>query len=149
EHSSGPLGEPGRAAGRFTGRTVARRRTALAVWGAIIVVGFGAGAILRSTGHLPVDRFPPLHAEPRLSIGPLLPAMVVGLVGVAVLPVAARRLPWGTVLLTAWLGSALWAVALQLPDGLARPLTAPTEYLAGLPAIGDHPLRWLRGFAAA
>ncbi|GAB3987212.1 hypothetical protein GCM10029978_105050 [Actinoallomurus acanthiterrae] len=145
----GPSGEPGRAAGRFTGRTVVYRRAALAVWGAIIVVGFGVGAILRSTGHLPVDRFPPLHADRRLLIGPLLPAVVVGLVTVAVLPVAARRLPWGTVLLTAWLGSALWAVALQLPDGLAHPLTAPTEYLAGLHTIGDDPLRWLRGFAAA
>ncbi|MEV0407894.1 hypothetical protein [Actinoallomurus sp. NPDC050550] len=149
ERSSGLLDEPGRAAGRFPGRPFAHHRAAIVVWGAIIVVGFGVGAILRGTGHLPVDRFPPLHAEPRLLIGPLLPAVAVGLVAVAVLPVAARRLSWGMVLLTAWLGSALWAVALQLPDGLARPLTAPTEYLAGLPAIGDHPLRWLRGFAAA
>ncbi|GAA4638077.1 hypothetical protein GCM10023196_094410 [Actinoallomurus vinaceus] len=149
ERSADSSGERAPAAGPFTDSTVPHRRAALAVWGAIIVAGFGVGAILRSTGHLPVDRFPPLHADPRLLIGPLLPAVVVGLVAVAVLPIAARRLPWRSVLLTAWLGSALWAVALQLPDGLARPLTAPTEYLAGLPAIGDDPLRWLRGFAGA
>ena len=37
-------------------------------------------------------------------------------------------------------------MVLALPDGLARQLTTPTEYLAGLPAMGDDPLGWLRGF---
>ncbi|WP_252846864.1 hypothetical protein [Actinoallomurus purpureus] len=122
---------------------------ALAAWFAIILAGFAVGAVLRDAGHLPADPFPPLHAVRRLLIGPLLPAAAVGLLAVAVLPVAARRLPWAALLAVAWLGSALWAVLLQLPDGLARPLTTPTEYLAGLPAIGDHPLRWLRGFTRA
>ncbi|MCO5972965.1 hypothetical protein [Actinoallomurus soli] len=140
-------GEPGRPAtglGEGSGR---HARTALAAWVGIISAGFAVGAVLRAAGYLPVDRFPPLHASPRLLLGPLLPAAALALVAVAVLPVAARRLPWGALLVVAWLGSVLWAVALQLPDGLARPLTAPTEYLAGLPAVGDDPLRWLRGFA--
>ncbi|WP_345433458.1 hypothetical protein [Actinoallomurus vinaceus] len=72
--------------------------------------------------------------------------MAFGLVGVAVLPVMTRRLPWRLLLAVAWLGSAGWAVVLQLPDGIARPLTTPTEYLAGLPAMGDDPLGWLRAF---
>jgi hypothetical protein len=120
---------------------------ALAAWAAVILVGFAVGAVLRAAGHLPVDRFPPLHAAPRLLLGPLVPAAAGALIAVLVLPVAARRLPWAALLAVAWLGSVLWAVLLQLPDGLARPLTAPTEYLAGLPAIGGDPLRWLRGFA--
>ncbi|MGI5231836.1 hypothetical protein [Actinoallomurus sp. CA-142502] len=115
-------------------------------WAALIVVAFGAGAVLRRAGALPVDAFPPLHAQARLLLGPLLPAAAVGLVAVTVLPVTARWLPWRPLLVFAWLGSAGWAVLLQLPDGLARPLTTPTEYLAGLPAMGDDPLGWLRGF---
>ncbi|MEV5747884.1 hypothetical protein AB0L00_08700 [Actinoallomurus sp. NPDC052308] len=142
----GSAAEGDRAPGRFDEGPGRHARTALVVWAGIILVGFAVGAVLRAAGHLPVDRLPPLHAAPRLLLGPLLPAAVVALVAVAVLPVAARRLPWGAVLVVAWLGSALWAAVLQLPDGLARPLTAPTEYLAGLPAVGDDPLRWLRGF---
>jgi hypothetical protein len=121
----------------------------LAGWVALIVVAFGVGAVLRRAGALPVDPFPPLHAHARLLLGPLLPAVAVGLVGVAVLPVAAGRLPWRPLAVVAWLGSVGWAVLLQLPDGIARPLTAPTEYLAGLPAMDSDPLGWLRGFTRA
>ncbi|MCO5986781.1 hypothetical protein NE235_11780 [Actinoallomurus spadix] len=144
---AGPPAEPDPAAGRLGEDAGRHTRTALAAWIGIILAGFAVGAVLRSAGHLPVDRFPPLHAAPRLLLGPLLPAAALALAAVAVLPVAARRLPWAVLLIVAWLGSVLWAVVLQLPDGLARPLTAPTEYLAGLPAVGDDPLRWLRGFA--
>ncbi|MCO5992935.1 hypothetical protein [Actinoallomurus rhizosphaericola] len=140
-------GEPGRPPRGLREGVGRHARTALAAWAGIILAGFAVGAVLRAAGYLPVDRFPPLHASPRLLLGPLLPAAALALVAVAVLPVAARRLPWGALLAVAWLGSVLWAVVLQLPDGLARPLTAPTEYLAGLPAVGDDPLRWLRGFA--
>lgn len=124
-------------------------RASLAGWAGLIVVAFGVGAVLRGAGALPVDAFPPLHAHARLLMGPLSPAAAAALVAVAVLPVAARRLPWRPLLAVAWLGSAGWAVVLALPDGVARPLTAPTEYLAGLPAMGDDPLGWLRGFTGA
>jgi hypothetical protein len=116
------------------------------VWAGLVALAFGIGAVLRAAGALPVDALPPLHARARLLAGPLLPAAVVALAGVAVLPAAARRLRWPLLLGVTWSASAAWAVALQLPDGVARPLTAPTEYLAGLPAMGDDPLGWLRGF---
>jgi methylthioxylose transferase len=125
---------------------LAWRRASIATWAGLIALAFGLGAVLRRAGALPVDGLPPLHASPRLVVGPLLPAAAVALIGVAVLPVAARRLPWRPLLAVAWLGSAGWAMVLALPDGLARPLTTPTEYLAGLPAMGDDPLGWLRGF---
>ncbi|MGH3392926.1 MAG: hypothetical protein ACRDOO_29010, partial [Actinomadura sp.] len=127
-------------------RTLARPRAALAVWAGLIVVAFTVGAVLRQAGNMPFDGFPPLHASPRLTIVPLLPAAAFALLAVAVLPVAARRLPWRPLLAVAWIGSAAWAVALGLPDGLAHQLTTPTEYLPGLPAMGDDPLGWLRGF---
>jgi hypothetical protein len=118
----------------------------LAAWAALIAAAFGMGALLRRAGALPVDPLPPLHAHARLLIGPLVPAAVAAVAAVVLLPVAARRLPWWSLLGAAWLGSAVWAVLLQLPDGIGRPLTAPTEYLGGLPAMGDDPLGWLRGF---
>ncbi|WP_285629152.1 hypothetical protein [Actinoallomurus iriomotensis] len=126
----------------------AYRRAAVGavVWAGFVAVVFGVGAALRAAGKLPVDPVPPLHASARLLIGPLVPAAVVALAGVAVLPAAVRRLRWRPLLTVAWLASAFWAVVLQWPDGVSRPLTAPTEYLAGLPAMGDHPLSWLRGF---
>ncbi|GLY88041.1 hypothetical protein [Actinoallomurus iriomotensis] len=126
----------------------AYRRAAVGavVWAGFVAVVFAVGAALRAAGKLPVDPVPPLHASARLLIGPLVPAAVVALAGVAVLPAAVRRLRWRPLLAVAWLASALWAVVLQWPDGVSRPLTAPTEYLAGLPAMGDHPLSWLRGF---
>lgn len=128
------------------GRDVGTARGPLAAWLGLILAAFGIGGVLRAVGVLPVDALPPLHAHPRLLVGPLLPAAVVAMAGIVVLQVAVRRLPWYALLAAAWLGSAVWAVTLQLPDGIARPLTAPTEYLAGLPAMGDHPLAWLRGF---
>jgi hypothetical protein len=128
---------------------VRRDRVASACWAGLIAVAFGSGALLRRAGGLPVDPFAPLHAHARLLVGPLLPAAAFGLAGVAVLPAAARRLRWRPLLAVGWLGSMIWTVTLAAPDGLARPLTARTEYLAGLPAIGDHPLRWLRGFSSA
>ncbi|WP_192809292.1 hypothetical protein, partial [Actinomadura montaniterrae] len=68
---------------------------------------------------------------------------------VAVLPWAASRLRWRTLLPAAWAGAALWAVALAACDGwdaLARPLDAPTEYPAGLAQVRPDPLEWLRTF---
>ncbi|WP_329249167.1 hypothetical protein OG417_02655 [Actinoallomurus sp. NBC_01490] len=129
-------------------RPPGHRRTAIWAggWAAFVAVAFGVGAALRAAGALPVDALPPLHASARLLIVPLVPAVVVASAGVAFLPAAARRLRWRPLLAVGWLASALWAVTLQWPDGVGRPLTAPTEYLAGLPAMGDHPLAWLRGF---
>ncbi|MFL6053003.1 MAG: hypothetical protein ACJ72W_08830 [Actinoallomurus sp.] len=54
-------------------------------WVAVILVGFSMGAVLRVTGHLPVDRFPPLHAAPRLLLGSL-PYLSYGLLPVFALP---------------------------------------------------------------
>ena len=124
-------------------------RVASGCWAGLIVVAFGSGTLLRQAGVLPVDPLAPLHAHGRLVAAPLLPAAAVGLAGVAVLPAAARCLSWRALLVVGWLISVIWTLALAAPDGLARPLTARTEYLAGLPAIGDDPLRWLRGFTGA
>ena len=120
--------------------------TRWAVWAGLIAVAFGVGAVLRVAGALPVDALPPLHAHARLLVIPLIPAAVLGAAGVVALPIAARRLRWPWSLAIAWAASVAWAVALQAPDGLSRPLTNRADYLAGLPAMGDDPLGWLRGF---
>jgi hypothetical protein len=118
----------------------------LGAWAALIAIAFAVGAVLRAAGALPIDALPPLHAHARLLAAPLIPAAVLALAGVTALPIAARRLPWPGLLAISWPASAAWAVALQLPDGLSRPLTNRADYLAGLPAMGEDPLGWLRGF---
>jgi hypothetical protein len=52
-------------------------------------------------------------------------------------------------MLAGWAAAAAWASALAVSDGAAgfvRPLTLRGEYLTGLGAVGDHPLRWLATF---
>ena len=62
--------------------------------------------------------WPPLNAlwEPRLSVM-MLPAIVIGLSLVLLLPRLAERLPWRTLLLTAFAGMWVWTMALAMTDG--------------------------------
>jgi len=126
-----------------------RGPAAVVVWAVLILVVFTWGYLLRRTGRSPEDVLPPLHATARLLTWQLLPAAATAALLVAAAPVLARRLRWRPLLVTAWAGSAWWAVALALSEGtagLVRPITTPGEYYTGLSAIGDHPLRWLATF---
>jgi hypothetical protein len=74
---------------------------------------------------------------------------VLAAAAVVVLPWAARVLPWRVLLPACWLLSATWAVLLAFWDGhrsLGSVFERSTEYLAVLPAVGDDPLSFLRGF---
>jgi hypothetical protein len=126
-------------------------RIAVAVWAVGIAAVFAAGWYLRRVGLATEDALPPLHAQARGRplTWQLAPAVVAAAALVAVLPWAASRLRWRTLLPAAWAGAALWAVALAACDGwdaLARPLDAPTEYPAGLAQVRPDPLEWLRTF---
>ena len=115
----------------------------------MIVAVFAWGHVLRRTGRSPEDVLPPLHATARLLTWQLLPAIAVAALIVAAMPVLARRLRWPYAVLAGWAAAAAWASALAVSDGTAGitgPLTAPGEYLSGLGAVGDHPLRWLATF---
>jgi hypothetical protein len=116
----------------------------------VVAGSIAAGYALMAIGWIRIDHLPPLHAHPRPPSAGLLPVVPLVAVLVLVLPRLAATWPWRRLLPTAWALAVGWAVALAASDGfgaVARPLTYPTEYLTGLPAVGDHPLRWLRGFA--
>ncbi|WP_157430907.1 hypothetical protein [Actinomadura macra] len=124
---------------------------AVAVWAAGIAAAFTVGWHLRRAGLATEDALPPLHARARERplVWPMLPAVAVAAVAVAVLPPVAARLAWRWLPPVAWAGSALWAVALAVSDGpgaLAGPLQAPTEYPAGLAQVRPDPLAWVRTF---
>ncbi|WP_157429680.1 hypothetical protein [Actinomadura oligospora] len=104
---------------------------------------------MRRAGLATEDALPPLHAKARLLTWQMAPAVGYAAVAVGVLPVVVRNMRWRVLLAVSWVMAVGWAVALAVSDGpgaLARPLDAPTEYPAGLAAVGDHPLRWLRSF---
>ncbi|QKG19255.1 hypothetical protein [Actinomadura verrucosospora] len=124
---------------------------AVAVWAAGIAAVFATGWYLRRAGLATEDALPPLHAQARgrPPTWRLAPAAAAAALLVAVLPRAASRLRWRTLLPVSWAAAALWAVALAVADGwdaLAAPLNAPTEYPAGLAQVRPGPLEWLRTF---
>lgn len=122
---------------------------AVAAWAVLIAASFAVGYALRRAGRMTEDPLPPLFARARLLTWQILPAAGAAAAGVALLPAPARRLRWRPMLLVMWAASAVWAVALAASDGpgaVSAPLTSPNEYLAGLGAVGDDPLAWLRNF---
>ncbi|MDP9864827.1 MULTISPECIES: hypothetical protein [Streptosporangium] len=137
-------GGPSRRGAGSGGR---RSRAALAVWAALVVAAFAAGAVLRARGALPIDRLPPLHGRLRTPTAALLPPLLLAAAAVAVLPGLAVRLRFGQALAVAYGTALTWTVLLAVSgDGLAQPFTSRYEYLAVLPAVGDDPLGWLASF---
>ncbi|MFE3455036.1 hypothetical protein ACFXJ8_39545 [Nonomuraea sp. NPDC059194] len=117
------------------------------VWVTLIAVAFAVGADLRELGALPIDRFPPLHGRLRVLTVTLLPAVLVAVVAVWVLPGLVLRAGFRRALWAAFAFALAWTVALAISDdGLAAPFTHKEEYLAVLPVVGDDPLGWLRSF---
>ncbi|MEV5570810.1 hypothetical protein AB0L06_12215 [Spirillospora sp. NPDC052269] len=113
------------------------------------MVAFVVGEVMRRAGLATEDALPPLHAKARLLTWQMAPAVGYAGVSVGVLPLIVRVMRWRILLALSWAMAVGWAVALAVSDGpgaLARPLDASTEYPAGLAAVGDHPLRWLRTF---
>jgi hypothetical protein len=78
------------------------------------------------------------------------PALALALGAALWGPTLAQRLPWGRLLLVAWLASLWWMVSLAMVDGWQRGwtsrLTDQNEYLWEVPGITDIPAM-LRGFA--
>ncbi|MGN7780716.1 hypothetical protein ACTJJE_14485 [Mycolicibacterium sp. 22603] len=80
-----------------------------------------------------------------------LGAVLIGAAAVLWGPTVAVRLPWRTLVATAWGTSALWAFSLAMIDGWERGfagrLTARHEYLRQVPSITDIP-EALRNFSS-
>jgi hypothetical protein len=85
--------------------------------------------------------WPPLHADwdPRLDLL-TVPAVVLGLLLVAVLPRLARTLPWRALLATAFGTAWLWIVAVAMTEGtegLARTFERRQEYVYDAHRVGS------------
>ncbi|GAC66572.1 hypothetical protein [Gordonia soli] len=79
-----------------------------------------------------------------------IPAVVIGVAAVVVLPIQAPTLRWGRLLVVISGVATMWTFALALIDGwqrgMAGRLTRPDEYLAEVPGVHDIPAT-LEGFA--
>ncbi len=105
---------------------------ALGAWSGLIVVAAVTGAVLLLAGvHMQIDS-PPLTGYPRWGGSyRVLPAIAFGMLGVRLLPLAASRLRWLSLLGVVAASTAVWAITLDLFDGW-QSLVAPvhTEYAA-------------------
>lgn len=125
-----------------------RRAAALGAWALLVAVSVVWGRSLLPDGGLNLGS-PPFQGVYRLSVRAVLPGAALAVVLIAVLPRLARSMRWHPLLVTCWLLAAGWAVSLAVWDGhpsIGRPIDRPREYLAALPAVGDDPLGFLRGF---
>lgn len=145
---------PGGRQAATGGSPRARRRSAYAVGGWLLLVGasVAVGAVLHQLGLLRLGAFPPFQGELRAAplTWQLLPAAVFAGAAIVAAPRLARTTGWGRLLLLSWLGAAGWACVLAASDGpaaLATPLLHENEYLGVAAAVGDDPLGWLREFA--
>jgi hypothetical protein len=85
----------------------------------------------------------------KIEIGSLLAPAVAVTVLAAVRAGVLDRLRWRALLLAAYLASLWWSLALALVDGgngLASPMTAGSEYLRDVPAVGSNPLHFVDTF---
>lgn len=130
-----------------SGAGAARRRPPwdvvlpLLAWAALIVVArLLVLPLQRANPHVGLNN-PPLVGH--LNIHPhwqVLPALVLGALGVARAPALAERLRWRTLLLSSWLGLFAWTVLLAAADGpkaVTRPLLTRYEFLAEVPRVSS------------
>jgi hypothetical protein len=121
--------------------TAGRTRIAVGVWLAILAASYLWGKSLPGR-ELHLNDIPPLFAGLRHHPHTLtmLPAAVVAIVAIVVLPKVAQNWAWRRMLLVSWIACGAWAVSLAIADGfgrLAEPLTTKYEYLTGVPYVGD------------
>lgn len=124
---------------------------AVAVWATCLALACVGGLLLQRTGAvITYGSAPPLigHLGLRFSVGTAL-AVVVAVLVVVRGPAFARSARWGVLLLTAWVTTAVFAVALAATDGwsaLTAPLRGEHDYLAVVPVAAADPGAFLRTF---
>jgi len=124
------------------GASVGSRAAALSAGAGLVLVAASI-AVPGLTGWDIHADWPPIIAywDPRIGLM-TLPAIVIGLAMVLLLPRLAQRLSWGALLGMAWASTWVWTMALAMTegtDGLARIFERHTEYVwdaQRVPAIG-------------
>lgn len=127
--------------------------TAAALWATLIIAAWLTGEHLYDADPRIHVGASPLVGSYDLRVGALaLPAVALGIAGVAFAPLSATRLRFKTLLFASWAGSLTWALALAVSDGagaIAEPLERRYEYLTAVPLVGDDPLGFVRGYVDA
>ncbi|MGW5126767.1 hypothetical protein ACWEQ7_22480 [Streptomyces sp. NPDC004069] len=108
------------------------------------------GRHIQGTSRTLFVHWPPLLASWEPHLGPGTPvAVLVAIATVAYGPTLAARLPWRTLLTSAWAAAMAWTYSLALIDGwqrgIAARLTTRHEYLQVIDRFHDIPAA-LRGF---
>lgn len=127
--------------------------TVLAVGAGLIVAANRRGEWLRDHGSYQMwVNAPPLTGTFDPLVTPRsIAAVVMGGLGVWVSDRAVRRLSWRSLLWVALAAALAWAVALAFWDGVPgfiRAARATEGYATALPAVGDAPGAFVRGFVA-
>jgi methylthioxylose transferase len=140
-------------AGQARYRINARELRDLLGWFVLVAIGLAVTAWAVHYGARLGTASAPFLGRYRLQLSPL--SLLAPLVAIVVLGVARSgwfdRVRFWVLLLGAYLAALAWALALALVDGLAgltRSLLDPDNYRADLAAVGEHPLSYLRAYAA-
>ena len=120
-------------------------------WALLVAAGLALTALAVATDLRVGEPGAPFTGAYRfkVEIGTVLAPGVAVSVLVAVRAGATERASWRLLLLLAYVAAAAWAISLALVDGgngLASPVDSPNEYLADVPAVGDHPGAFVRDF---
>lgn len=138
---------PGRRGGRPAVRDVAG-------WLVVVAAGLALSGLAVALHARVGTASAPFTGRYRLKIdlGSVLAPLVAAAVLLGVRRGVHERLGWRRLLLTGYLASVAWAVALALVDGgngLATPIDAPDGYLPDAAAVGSDPVGFLRDFVAS
>ncbi|WP_405951484.1 hypothetical protein [Streptomyces prunicolor] len=110
----------------------------------LVLVAVLVGTAIQHRDHSLFVAWPPVFAQWAPHVGPGTPAaLAVAVAVVAYGPGLAARLPWRTLLFTAWGTAMAWTFSLSLVDGwqrgIASRLTTTNEYLTVIDRFHDIP----------
>jgi hypothetical protein len=120
------------------------QRTDLLAWLLLTAVGLGLTWLAVRGGAQLGTRSAPFLGSYRFAFG-FSSALAI----IVAATVIFQLLSFRSVLAIGWLSTFGWALSLALVDGaagLTRSLQSPDNYLTDLPAVGDDPLEFIRGF---
>ncbi|HVF05618.1 MAG TPA: hypothetical protein VNA20_12325 [Frankiaceae bacterium] len=128
-----------------------RRAADAATWLLLGAAGIGLALAARAAGLRVGVPGAPFTGEYRVKVevGTVLAPAVAALVLAAVRSGFLERVGWRRLLVLSWLATLAWALSLAVVDGgngLTYPIANPDEYLRDVPAVGDDPAGFVRGF---
>jgi hypothetical protein len=124
-----------------------------AVWVALVALGLGLARVATALDLRVGVPGAPFTGEWRfkVEVGSVLAPAVAIAVLAGVRAGVVERLGWRRLLGLSYVATLAWSLALAVVDGgngLAYPVANGAEYLRDVPAVGDHPARFVHDFVA-